>query len=353
MRRLSSQLRVGAIAFLLMSQLPVAADSQGQVIIQPNTPLVSRSRQVQLFSGTLKIQQDQVALPLTLRVTNGSWAGSKFAWVRVFLNKGAVRTDSGPVGHLICDERRLAQSNPAEIDLTGQLSVGTNTLIIQGAGMPGAGVSYELVSTGSATAGGAGGSGAKPGAKLPLKLTSLDPADIAPDSVFTIKGQGFDEVAANNKVSLYSTTAQVQKASKTELEVKAPSNLPPHAMAIDVTVNGVKSNSLQITIMGPPELSGLSPDILQPGSASTLSGNNFSKIPSKNVVSIYLPVYDLKKSCTVTASSEHSITFTAPDFMEASDRINKAVGATGNLSLTVNGVPAKNTLSVQARASSQ
>lgn len=350
MTRLSSHLRVAAIASLLVSQLPVAADAPGQVIIQPNTPLTSRSTQVQLFNGALKILPEQVALPMTLRITNGAWNGSKFAWVRVFLNKGAVRTDSGPVGRLICDERRLAQSNPANIDITGQLAAGTNTLIIQGAGMPGAGVSYELVSSSSPSAASAG---AKTGAKAALKLTSIDPTDVSSDGVFTIKGQGFDELPANNKVSLYSQTAIVQKATKTELEVKAPSNLPPHSMPLDVTVNGVKSNALQINIMGAPELTSCSPDILQPGSSATLTGNNFSKIPSKNAVTVSLPLYELNKSVTVTASNEHSITFTAPDFNEMSGRINKAVGAVGTITLTVNGVPAKNTLTVQARATAQ
>ncbi len=219
MTRLSSHLRVAAIASLLVSQLPVAADAPGQVIIQPNTPLTSRSTQVQLFNGALKILPEQVALPMTLRITNGAWNGSKFAWVRVFLNKGAVRTDSGPVGRLICDERRLAQSNPANIDITGQLAAGTNTLIIQGAGMPGAGVSYELVSSGSPTASGAG---AKSGAKAPLKLTSIDPTDVSSDGVFTIKGQGFDEAPGKQQSFALQSNCDSTKSYENRIRSKSP-----------------------------------------------------------------------------------------------------------------------------------
>jgi len=115
---------------------------------------------------------------------------------------------------MIVDVGSFKGSNIVVLDLTGQLSAGSNVLMVQAAGMPGASLSYELTSQ-SAAAGTVG----------PLKLSSVDPPEVPPGGTITVKGTGFVEDSSKDIVSIYNKPCPVSKATATTLDVKTPAGL--------------------------------------------------------------------------------------------------------------------------------
>jgi hypothetical protein len=293
-----------------------------------------------MFTGILNVTADQASQPLTLKLSNGSYSGRQFAWVRVFLNHGRIdQPPAQPVGRLIADERALARSNPLVLDMTNQLTAGANTLVVQGAGLPGAALNYELTSAPPPPPGAA--------KAAPLKVQSIEPPEVPPGGTITLRGTGFDEAGNNTKVVMYTRPATVVRGSATEIVVKVPDGLPPHAYNVELTVRGVKANMLQVDVSGPPELNSCSMSGLQPGANIDLYGNNFSKIASKNVVTLTIPSFDnAKHTANVISSTKQSLTFTVPSFPELEQRLNGGVATPANLTLSVNGVQASATLTV-------
>jgi hypothetical protein len=329
------------LALLVQAGGPnVLADSSSRpVTIVPSTALVSKGRNVQMFSAVFTIPPEQIGLPLSFKFSNGNYSGQKFAWVRVFLNHGRIdRPPASPTGRMILDERAFVRSNPVVLDMTGQFQAGTNTIIVQGAGVPGAAFNYELTAKpGRVSASGAAASG-------PLNISSIDPPEVPPGGQITIRGTGFDELGNNTKVMIYNRPVSVIRGSATEIVVKVPDGLAPHAYDVNLTVNGVKAKSSSVDVSGTPELSGTSMAGIVPGSTVDVYGNNFSKIPSKNVVTLTIPVFDnLKRTASVTAASKQSLTIMVPDFPELAQRINGNVNTPATLSISVNGVPAAST----------
>jgi len=317
---------------LLQTRGASAADAPKQVILVPRAEVVSRNTQVQRFNINLPITSAQISMPLTLTLINGGTSNyKKFAWTRIFLNAGMSGNNAvsrTPSGRMIVDVGSFKGSNIVVLDLTGQLSAGSNVLMVQAAGMPGASLSYELTSQ-SAAAGTVG----------PLKLSSVDPPEVPPGGTITVKGTGFVEDSSKDIVSIYNKPCPVSKATATTLDVKTPAGLGPHSYSVDVTVNGVKSNSLSFTVTGVPELGSSAVASMMPGSTFEFSGKNFSKIPSKNVVTISVDGVP-SKTATVTSCTANSITITCPEFPEIDGKIQGGINTNGDLSVSVNGVPA-------------
>jgi hypothetical protein len=113
---------------------------------------------------------------------------------------------------------------------------------------------------------------------------------------------------------------------------------------VDVTVNGVRTSPLKFDVTGPPELGSSSLQGFVPGNQVEISGNNFSKVPSKNVVTI--EVFDKKTTASVVSSTKQSLTITVPEFPDLESRIQSGVATPGQLTVTVNGIPASGSLSI-------
>ncbi len=184
---------------------------------------------VQNFSEPVTLTKEQAAMPLTLKMTNGSYSGSKFAWCRVFVTAGAG-SRSGPTGRMVATEQLFARSSSAEIDLTGKLQAGLNTLMVQGAGVPGAALNYTIVAPLQRVV-------ALPVRQPALKLSAVDPTEVPPGGTITLKGAGFDSSPAKNVVTIYNRTCSVDRATDTELVVKTPAGLAPHSYTVEVAVN--------------------------------------------------------------------------------------------------------------------
>jgi hypothetical protein len=316
-----------ASVLLWQSQSTIAADPPKIIVIVPEAEVVSKSTQVQRFNINLPVARDQVAMPLTLRLTNGGNSGQKFAWARLFLNPGmspSTQINPAPSGRMVVTERSFANNNELVLDLTGQLSAGNNVLMFQGAGMPGASFGYELKSQ----------------EVKGVRVSSVDPPEVPPGGNLTINGTGFDEASDKDKVSIYNKSCVVLSSTTSKLEIKTPSGLPPHAYTVDVTVNGVKSNAVSFNVTPTPELGSSSVASMAPGSTFEFSGKHFSKIPSKNVVKITVNGM-ASKTASVTSCSENSITIAVPQFPDLN--INQT-NTNADLSVEVDGVPVQGTM---------
>jgi len=341
----------------LLGTSPVVAEGSTDVV--PSTNIVSRNKQVQVFSGPFTVTADQAGQPLTLTVTNGSFSGLKFAWVRVFLvNTKLPSTPAQPSGHMLLTEQSFRNSDTATVNLAGMLRAGGNTLLFQGAGMPGAGLTYEITGGGGgggAAGKGASGKGAAGGAKSKgVQISSIDPKDVNGGGIITIKGTGFDDdFAAHNLVTIANQKVDVQSVKETEIAVKVPDRLPQHEQQVQVTVNGVKSNIATFNIVGPPDVSGCSPAVMQPGATAEITGNNFSTEASKNVVTLTFYNPEIKKTLQVVSAKKNSLTVNIPEFPEMVNNSSKASGAPAKITVTVNGVESKSYAEANVRATSQ
>lgn len=331
-------LTTACAAILISSGLEIHAQGAKPLVIVPNSSFVSKNVQVQVYAGNINLTAEQAAMPLSLKITNGSYSGMKFAWVRGFIDAGRpAPANPRPQGRMIVTERQFTKGNSVTIDVTGQLRAGSNSLIFQGAGMPGAAVSYELIAAPAAP-------GAKPGAAL--QISSVDPPEVAPGGTITLKGQGFDETTGNNKVTIYNRPAKIERGSTTELVVVVPSGLAPHAYSVDVTNSSGKSNVMQFDVSGQPEVSGCSLTGLVPGSTVDVYGNNFSKVAGKNVVTITVPEPAVKKNASVSSAAKNQLTVTIPNFPELEQRLNGGVATPAQLTVSVNGVQAPGSVQV-------
>jgi hypothetical protein len=327
----------GVISLVLQATTAAPGFCDAKAInIVPEASFVSMNMQVQNFSTQVTLTKEQAASPLTLKLSNGSYAGKKFAWVRVFVTAGAG-SRSGPSGRMVASEQQFARASTISVDVTGKMQEGLNTIMAQGAGVPGAAINYSLVATSS------GGGGAA-GAPAALKLTAVEPTEVPPGGTITLKGTGFDSSPAKDIVTIYNRPCTVDKATDTELTVKTPSGLAPHSYTVDVTVNNVKSSKLQFDVTGNPEISSTSELALVPGRQVQVTGNNFSKVASKNVVTISVPSLSLTRTASVSTSTKDTLTITVPDFPELGDKLNGGVNTPCDVSVKVNGIAAPSTV---------
>lgn len=324
---------VGLVA-LLLGMLPVQTANAQQpdktTIVAKDGPFSSTSaRQVQRFNSSVNLTPEQLAGPLTLKFYNGYSGSNQFGWVRVFFNpgRGSAPVTAQPSGLLIIDENSFKKGDIVTLDVSGRMAA-RNLFMIQGAGNQGAQVSYEIIST----------------EVKGVKITGVDPMEVAPGGEITIKGAGFDQVSGSNTVKIYNRPVTVSKASPTSLEVTVPKGLQPNNYTVDVTVGGVKSNSFQFRVTGPPELGGCSQYGLVPGSTAQITGRNFAARADQNIVTIVAG--DVKKKAAVTSVTKDTLTFTVPDFPELAQKLNLGVPTQANISVAANGVESTSQLNV-------
>lgn len=325
--------RLSLIALVLALFAGQAAHAQApdkSTIVAKDGPFTSTSsRQVQRFNSSVNLTPEQLAGPLTLKFYNGYSGANQFGWVRIFFNpgRGSAPVTAQPSGLLIIDENSFKKSDTVTLDVSGRMAA-RNLFMIQGAGNPGAQVSYEVIST----------------EVKGVKITGVDPMEVAPGGEITIKGAGFDQSAGNNSVKIYNKPVTVSKASPTSLVVSVPKGLQPFNYTVDVTVGGVKSNAFQFRVTGPPELGGCSGYGLVPGSTAQITGRNFAPRADQNVITI--TAGDVKKKAAVTSVTKDTLTFTVPDFPELAQKLNLGVPTQAQISVAANGVESTSQLSI-------
>jgi hypothetical protein len=243
------------------------------------------------------------------------------------------------LGRKLINEYSFRSGDVVLVDLSGLIrGAGPYTIAIQGAGVAGASCNFAVSSqdTASASTGGAPATA--------LRIDSVEPDEIPAGGTITLHGSGFSDQKSKNTVTIYNRPCTVNKATTTELQVATPSGLAVHSYTVDVTVNGVKSNTQKFVVTGTPELSSSSMLGFVPGSQIELTGNNFSKIASKNIVTV--EVLDVKKTASVSSATKNSLMITVPDFPELGERLNGGINTPGTVTVEVAGVKCSGGLSI-------
>lgn len=119
-----------------------------------------------------------------------------------------------------------------------------------------------------------------------------------------IKGIGFENIGANNKVDFNGLTAEVKEATADQLTVVAPVNLTTGPLS--VTINGQKITGPAFTVVPPPEIFKVTPLSGPAGQVMTITGLHFSEVLDENIVKIN------DKPVPVRAATGSSLTLTIP-----------------------------------------
>lgn len=99
------------------------------------------------------------------------------------------------------------------------------------------------------------------------------------DLLVEIAGQGFSPSPANNVVLIGSTSASVERASSTEVEVRLPAGTSGD---LSVTVFGQQSNLVAFSTA--PVIDSIDPNVLSVGQEVTIRGRNFNEVAALNIV---------------------------------------------------------------------
>jgi hypothetical protein len=114
-------------------------------------------------------------------------------------------------------------------------------------------------------------------------ITGIEPTSGKPGTVVSITGVNFSPIAANNLVKFKDTPADIISASPEKLEVYAPE--VGISGIVSVTIAGLIANGPVFTyVMDPPVISQYVPDFGYAGDTIQIIGENFSQIPTENLV---------------------------------------------------------------------
>lgn len=140
-----------------------------------------------------------------------------------------------------------------------------------------------------------------------LELDPLETTSGYPGDVITITGKGFSETAAENEVYFNETAATIKASSATSLTVVVP-ELEPGEYTLTVKAGVQEDKSLKFNCLTIPvtSIGSISPTSGHEGTEIVITGENFSPVPSENIVTIN------GKQATVTAATEMELTVTAP-----------------------------------------
>lgn len=140
-----------------------------------------------------------------------------------------------------------------------------------------------------------------------LELDPLETTSGYPGDEITITGKGFSGTAAENEVYFNETAATIKASSATSLTVVVP-ELEPGEYTLTVKAGVQEDRSLKFNCLAIPvaSIGSISPTSGHEGTEIIITGENFSTVPSENIVSIN------GKQATVTAATEMELTVTAP-----------------------------------------
>lgn len=144
------------------------------------------------------------------------------------------------------------------------------------------------------------------------EFTTLDPSltQITPDEgyygdVVTVLGQNFGNIEDIVEVYFNDQKATIDAFSNEEIKTTLPEGLN-NPIVTKVIVNGIETSSSGFYYAG-PELESFSPSNGTWGDLITITGNNFSEVPSENSITVG------GISATVVSSTNEEILFTIPN----------------------------------------
>lgn len=290
---------------------PGTTGTDETVVLQESKPVFARSNQWQQFSQFLVVKPGEDQVPLTLTFSNGV-TGSPFRQLRILLS-----------GRVLATDRDFRGKPTLPINVTGAVGAGQNQIIINAQGDPGSTLSWKLTTS-------------KP------KITQANPTTVGPDENITITGKNFSSAATNNVVKLGSATLKVKSVDPSHIVTTVSQDVKSGKQPLTVSVGSVTSNAVEVTVKKVPVLE--SCDIYQspPGMPIVITGKNFSKTPSENVVTIN------GVQAPVVSSSPTSLTVTVPDMDPTTCGIEKSP-----IKVTTNGVASKGDVGILVRTGLQ
>jgi hypothetical protein len=343
------------------TQSTAAADGP---IVQQGGPYHSTGNTLQQFVSLMTLTQKDCSGRLVLTFFNGPNQEPKFAWVRVYLNNAIAvknfRQGAKPIGTLVLNERMFAKnSNKVQLDWSRKLSAGRYALLIIGAGATNASVKWRLnAPTGTASSTSTSSSahtassrtaaptaptaptattsaGTPTGALGGVRIASIQPTSAVAGGTLQLNGSGFTPSRDQNSVSLNQSRCRVSEATANRLKVEIPSGLAAGTYSAQVIVDGVKSNTVALKIVGTAEIINSNLHSSPSDSTITISGNGFSEVAGDNEVTI-----GTTKASVVSATATE-LTVKVPFFPEADGSPFFLTPTPMEISLKVKGIPAK------------
>ncbi len=254
---------------------PAPANDQQELTIA-KADYVARSNRIQHFSESIDIPKGQEKLRLTLTYHNGTNTQPGFKWLRI----------ASPSMNYVT-EAAFAADKTLTVDVTGDLTWGTNQLLISAQGPAGAVFGWKLTTI------------------RPL-VTGVSPNVVSPGNSLIITGNNFCPAPADNIVQITRQNAKCISANRDKLIVEVPEDAKGGENSVHVIVGGIDAGTANFAINATPYLSGLSANWLPPGQQLTIYGENFSPNMTDN------RVYVGPLQAQVVAATITSITIIAP-----------------------------------------
>lgn len=227
------------------------------VVIQESKPFVSKSNQTQRFVDFVNLKNGQGDMPLTMTFANGSEDGPAFRWLRISISGWPVAT-----------EKQFDRSGSLSIDVSDKLADGQNQIIIEGAGVPGAVLTFEITAP-------------------QVELTSVNPTEANVGSTLTLNGSNFSVKPSEDIVMIGNTAAKVTVAKSNQLQVQIPASIASGNYNVTVQRGGITTNAQALKVNNaPPELDSMGLTSGPPGMEVTLYGKNFAPNAQDNIVTM-------------------------------------------------------------------
>ncbi len=161
-----------------------------------------------------------------------------------------------------------------------------------------------------------------PGTYMPPPvIVSLSLTQAPVGAAVTITGTNFGATQGTSTVDFGSAAAAVSSWSNTSITATVPSSLSTGtAYPVTVSVGGMASNAVNITIIAAAVITGISPTSGWAGSSITISGNNFGSSQGSSTVALGT------NSAAISSWSNTSITAAVPAIANGSYNLTVNVG---------------------------
>ena len=157
-----------------------------------------------------------------------------------------------------------------------------------------------------------------------VSVISVSPSKGVVGTTVTVRGTGFSVVTSQNTVMFNGVVANVVSATTTQLVVTVPAGATTGLVGL-TTPAGTASSSSPFEVLpdsGAPLIAGFTPTIGVPGTAVTITGNNFEPNVIDNTV-----VLNLSRA-SVTSATTSTLTATIPSAMGGHFTVQTALGRT-------------------------
>jgi IPT/TIG domain len=232
----------------------LTTELDNMVTLQESRPLVARTGAWQTFNDHIHLKPGQEKRSLVLTFINGADGRGKLTDLHVLLSQKPFATIKDFNG-----------TDSFSRKLTGTIRPGNLLLTVQVFGTSGARLIWKLSTE-------------------KVIVNAVKPNLFSLADKVTVQGKNFSENAQANQVLIANKPVQVKTAKSDELELKLPSHLPSGAQDLYVVADSVKSNTFKVTVKEKPKVRWVDFLATSPGQPVVISGNNFSRVPSENIV---------------------------------------------------------------------